>query len=170
MFIFLSSCSIYLDSPHENEIRSENLDFTCLNHYNEFVYKSKINGKADGQIFYITNFSVRLPKKIKSWQQSGNAFFFEYDDKEIIYIDSGYKKQKDAGEWILNETDDDQVYNRLSSYWYKRKYRENNLKANQLGRLSRVYSDGKVTILLYNIKSRNFEKYLSLVKNFKYLN
>lgn len=36
-------------------------------------------------------------------------------------------------------------------------------------RKSQVYSDGKTTILLYNIKKENFEKYL-LVKKFKYLN
>lgn len=170
IFFFFSSCSVYLDNPHENEIRSESLDFTYLNHYNEFVYKSKINGKADGQIFYTTHFSVRLPKKIKNWRILGNDFFFEFDGKEIIHIYSGYVNEGTAGDWIARETNNEEVDKKLHYYWDERKYSEESLNVNQSNRISKVYSDGRISILLYNIKRDNFENYLALIKNFKYLN
>lgn len=163
----LSSCASYLD--YSNSIHTDYMDFNYLENHNEFIYKSKVNATADSEVYYTTHFSINLPKKLKNWQSSSNEFFFEYDDKEIIYINSGYKNKGDAGKWVIRETNEDEIYNKLSSYWGKRKYDENYLDASKSGRVSKVYSDGKVSILLYNIKEQNFERYLELLKSFKYI-
>ncbi|MBA9073167.1 hypothetical protein GGR22_001293 [Flavobacterium gossypii] len=163
----ISSCGSYLD--YGNDIHTEYMDFNYMEKYNEFIYKSKINASAGSKVYYTTHFSVNLPKKIKNWQSSSNEFFFEYDGKEIIYINSGYKNKGEAGKWTMRETNGDEIYKKLSSYWDKRKYDENSLNGSKSGRASKVYSDGKALILLYNVKEKNFEKYLELVKSFKYI-
>lgn len=164
--IVLSSCCSYLDKGENTH--SEYMDFNYMENYNEFIYKSKVNVSADKEIYYTTHFSINLPKRIKNWQTSNNNFYFEYDNKQIIYINSGYKNRGTVGNWTIQETNNDEIYNKLSSYWNERKYNENSLKVRQSGRVSKIYSDGKATILLYNIKEENIEKYLDLVKSFSY--
>ncbi|MDR6969677.1 hypothetical protein J2X31_003711 [Flavobacterium arsenatis] len=167
LIIFFVSCSTSVDCG--KSIHTDFVDFTYLKNYNEFVYKSKINAVADNEVYYTTNFSLNLPKNIKGWLISDNEFYFEYANKQIVYIYSGYKNEGVAGKWTIQETNDDEIYSKLSSYWDKRKYNENNLKTGHTGRVSKFLSDGKVTILLYNIKRENFDKYLDLAKSFKYL-
>lgn len=164
----ISSCSSYLDRG--GNIHTDYMEFNYMENYNEFIYKSKVNFKADNEIYYKNHFLINLPKKIKNWQISDNLFYFEYDGKEIIYINSGYKNEATVGIWKVSETNNEEIYNKLQSYWDKRKYNEVTLKAGEVDRVSKVYSDGKVFILLYNIKQENFEKYMDLLKSFKYLN
>ncbi|WP_394776831.1 hypothetical protein [Flavobacterium sp.] len=165
--ITICSCSTYLDGG--KNINTDYMDFNYMQNYNEFIYKSKVNSTADKEVYYPTHFKIDLPKKIKNWQSSNNEFYFEYSDKEIIYINSGFKNTGTVGSWILKETDDNEIFSKLSSYWNKRKYDEDDLKLEISNRKSQIYSDGKTTILLYNIKRENFERYLTLVKSFKYL-
>ena len=166
--IVTGSCGSYVD--HGESVKSDVMEFKYEENYNQFIYKSKINSTADNEVLYTTHFSVNLPKNIRNWQTSSNEFYFEYDSKEIIYINAGYKNKGDAGKWSESQPSNDEIYAKLSSYWGKRKYNEDALKGGNSGRVSKVYSDGKVSILLYNIKQENFEKYLGLVKSFKYLN
>ena len=166
--ITICSCSTYLDSG--KNINTDYMDFNYMETYNEFTYKSNVNSIADKEIYYPTHFKIDLPKKIGNWQISGNEFYFEYTDKEIIYINTGFKNTSTAGSWILKETDDDEIFSILSSYWNKRNYNDDDLKLDISNQKSQLYSDGKTTILLYNIKKENFDKYLMLVKKFKYLN
>ncbi|WDF61885.1 hypothetical protein PQ462_10960 [Flavobacterium sp. KACC 22758] len=165
--IITSSCNTYLD--HGKKIHTDYMDFYYMDSYNEFIYKSKIKSTADKEIYYPTSFKVNLPKKIKNWQISSNEFYFEYDNKEIIYIYSGYKNEGSSGKWTLRETNDNEIYKRIDPYWNKRKYDEDALKNGYSGRTSKAYTDDKVIILLYNVKLENFENYLSLIKTFKYL-
>ncbi|SHF40185.1 hypothetical protein SAMN05444377_10827 [Flavobacterium fontis] len=163
----ISSC--VLNRDHGKDIHTEYMDFNFKESHNEFIYKSKINAIADNDIYYKTNFSIKLPKNLKNWQISSNEFFFEYSGKEIIYINSGYKNKGQAGKWVIRDTNDDEIFNTLNSYWTKRKYSEGNLKVFNSSRVSKVYTDGKALILLYNIKKENFEKYFELIKSFEYI-
>ncbi|WP_026706152.1 hypothetical protein [Flavobacterium soli] len=167
LIIFFVSCGTYVDRG--KSIHTDFVDFTYLKNYNEFVYKSKINAVADNEVYYTTNFSLNLPKNIKGWFISDNEFYFEYANKEIIYINSGYRNSDNNGNWMVREINNEEINRFLSSYWNKRKYNEDDLEHEIFGRTSKIYSDGKVTILLYNIKSKNFDKYLDLAKSFKYL-
>jgi len=165
--IAFSSCRSYLDCG--KSIQNNFMNFNYLENYNEFIYKSKVNATADNEIYHTSHFSINLPKMLKNWQSLGNEFYFEYDDKEIIYINAGFKNVGDAQTWKVRETNSDEIYTKLNSYWNKRGYNENALTAEQSRRISKVYSDEKILILLYNIKKENFDEYLSLVKSFKHL-
>lgn len=166
IIVLFSSCRTYIDGG--KNIQSDYIDFNYFPDHNEFVYKSKINAISDKQIYYTTNFIINLPKKIINWQTSNNEFYFEYEDKEIIYVNSGYRNIGDAGNWILRETDDKEIFEKLSFYWDDKKYDENDLKVSQFGKISKVYTDGKFTVLLYNIKEKNYFKYLELIRKVVY--
>lgn len=166
--ILLVSCSTYVDRG--KNIHTDDVDFNYFENHNEFVYKSKINSVADNEVSYTKNFSVNLPKKIKGWLISDNEFYFEYANKELIYINTGYKNKDNIENWIIRESNNEEVNVFLSSYWNRRIYNEDDLKLGAFDRISKVYSDGQVTILLHNIKKKNFDRYLDLVKSFKYLN
>jgi hypothetical protein len=118
---------------------------------------------------YPNHFSLNLPKELKNWLSLGTEFYFEYRGKEIIYINAGFKNTGYAQTWLARETSDDEIYTRLNSYWIKRGYNENTLKTGHSGRISKVYSDKKVLILLFNIKKEDFDNYFELIKSFKYL-
>ena len=164
-----TSCRTYLDLDRRRSIYSDFMNFDYLATHNQLVYKNKVNSSAGKDVFYTTHFSIALPKRLKNWLISSNEFFFEYDNKQIIYINSSHLNKGNAGKWVIQEVHDDKIYSALSSYWYRRKYDEDALKSGKAGRVSKVYSDGKVSILLYNIKRENFDKDLNLVKQFKYL-
>ena len=122
----ISSC--VLNRDHGKDIHTEYMDFNFKESHNEFIYKSKINAIADNDIYYKTHFSIKLPKNLKNWQISSNEFFFEYSGKEIIYINSGYKNKGQAGKWVIKDTNDDEIFNTLNSYWTIRKYSEENFR------------------------------------------
>ncbi len=166
--LLISSCQTYIDRG--SNFHSNNINFNYLENHNEFLFKSKVNAIADKQVFYVTNFSINLPKKIKYWERSNNEFFFEYASKEIIYLNVGYKNKGNYDSWTIRDIEDDELYDKLSSYWDKRKYNENTLKTGSSGRVSKVYSDGRVEVYLYNIKQENFDRYFGLIKSFKYKN
>jgi len=168
IWMSICSCTTYLDKGQS--IHNDHLDFNYTKNYNEFIYKSNTNSVADNQLFLKTHFSINLPKKIKFWIISSNEFFFEYRGKQIIYINSGYKNEKSIGNWSIQEPTSEKIYSLLRSYWNSRNYKEEKLTFEKAVSNSKIYTDGNVLILLYNIKQENFAKYMELVKSFKYLN
>jgi hypothetical protein len=134
---------------------------------NKFNYINDINASADHEVYYTTNFSITLPKGIINWIKSNNNFFFEYDNKQIIYIYSAYKNEgKESDNWILSEISSDKARNDLNYYWEKRKYNENYLLKEHSGRISKLYTNGKYKILLYNIKNENLPIFTQATKTF----
>lgn len=166
--VLVTSCSSYIDS-NEKSINTDYLDFKFLSKKNEFVYKSKVNSSADNEVYYTANFKITLPKKIKNWYKSNNEFYFEYDSKQIIYIESGYKNVGQEVNWSLNDFQQDNIYKIFGAYWDKQNYDESYLHKNHNERLTKLYTNGKVKILLYNIKKENYASFLEHVKSFKYL-
>ncbi len=152
----------------DKNVVSKSMTISLYDQYNELYYFNPINGSADNEIFYNTHFTMKLPKGIIYWMRSGNHFFYEYDSKQIIYIYNPFRNDdKDSGQWRLEEVQGDIDYN-LEQYWVgERKYKENYLYKNHKNRVAKIYTDGKYQILLYNIKSENFENFLELVKTFK---
>jgi len=166
LVIIFISCKSYLD--REKSIHSDYFDFNYLKTYNEFVYKSKINSCADKEKYLTTNFKIRLPKNIKDWLISNPDFFYEYKQKQIIYIYTGYKNIGKESDWTLKYTNNEEIKDLLYKFWVKKNYHYDNL-INKPNRITRLYTNGKVKILLFNIKQKNFENFLGLVKTFKYI-
>ncbi|AZA54343.1 hypothetical protein [Chryseobacterium sp. G0201] len=91
--ILLNSCTSYIDVP-KNNLNNNYVVFDYNNNQNNFKYINKVNATADHEVYYTTNFSISLPKKIINWNIVDNNFFFEYDSKQYIYIHLIKMKEK----------------------------------------------------------------------------
>lgn len=85
LILLISSCTSYIDIS-KNNINNDSMIFEYGNNENKLKYINKVNASADHEIYYTTNFSITLPKGIINWVKGNNNFFFEYADKQIIYI------------------------------------------------------------------------------------
>ena len=166
LVLLMNSCTSYIDSP-KNSISNDSIIFEYGNNGNKLKYINKVNASADHEIYYTTNFSITLPKGIVNWARSDNNFFFEYDNKQIIYIYTAYKNEgKESDNWLLSEIEPNEVENYLNNYWEKKGYKEKYLLEKHIGRMSKLYTNGKYKILLYNIKTENFSIFIQSTKTF----
>jgi hypothetical protein len=167
----LGSCKVYLDTAGRS-ISTDYMMFKYQKDYNEFDYFSKVNAVADNQTFYTTHFSIRLPKNIVYWKQLGNKFYYEYDSKQLIYIYTAYKnEEKESNKWELKDIGEASAFKYLEDYWIKeRDYPESYFEKKRKKRVTKLYTDDKYDILLYNIKEKNLSVFLDFIKSFKVKN
>ena len=162
----MNSCSSYIDIP-KNSISTNSMVFEYSNNDNKLKYINKVHASADQDIYYTTHFSITLPKNIVNWNISSNNFFFEYDDKQILYIYSSYKNEgQESKNWELKDIDYNADLKYIGEYWDKRKYKEEYLFKVHNGRVSKFYTNGKYKILLYNIKRQNIKKFIESAQTF----
>ncbi|QYJ68244.1 hypothetical protein [Flavobacterium litorale] len=166
--IVIISCKpMYFDINGYSYI-TDNYSFNFGSNFNEFYYNSTIHGVAEETVYYKQHFRINLPKKIITFAISDNDFFFEFPDKQIIYIKSDYETLGVKDDWIISD-----YYGDISSeypfiwYWKERGYNIRYLQGERENRINKLYSNGKIDIILYNIKPENVEKYLTLIKSFK---
>lgn len=166
--ILLSSCKTYLDTS-KNSIATDYMTFRYEKDYNELDYFNKVNASADKDVFYTTHFSINLPKDIVYWTRLDNKFYFEYSSKQIIYIYSSYKNEGgESDNWELKELPEGKGFSYLDEYWTNvRRYNEDDLYKRNKSRTSKLYTNGKYEILLYNIKEKNYPSFLELIKTFR---
>lgn len=165
--LVLSSCKTYIDVT-EKSIRTDYMTFRYQKKYNEFDYFSKVNGVADKEVFYKTHFTIDLPKNIVYWMMLDNKFYYEYDSKQLIYIYTSYKNQgKQSDNWELKDMDKGAEWEYFGEYWNQRGYDEKELNAANSNRITKLYTNGRYEILLYNVKEKNYNSFLGRVKSFK---
>lgn len=84
-----------------------------------------------------------------------------------LYIYSAYKnKGNESNDWKLLDVEPSDIENYLTNYWEKRGYREEYLLKEHVGRISKIYTNGKYKILLYNIKAEKFSTFTQSAKTF----
>lgn len=167
MSTLLTSCKTYLDIS-KNSIATDYMTFKYQKNYNELDYFNKVNAARDKDVFYTTHFTINLPKDIVYWMKSGNTFFFEYDSKQVIYIYTAYKNEgKDSDTWELKNVDEGSELKYLEDYWKERRYNESLLDVRKKNRVTKLYTNGKYKILLYNIKQKNFFSFFDFIKTYK---
>lgn len=165
--ILLNSCKTYLDVA-KNSISADYMTFKYQKKYNELDYFNKINASADKEVFYTTHFTINLPKDIIYWKQFGNKFYYEYDTKQVIYLYTAYKNEgKESDVWELKNINEGSELKYLEDYWKERGYNEELLEVRKKNRVTKLYTNGKYEILLYNIKQENFSSFLDFIKTFK---
>lgn len=165
--ILFNSCRSYLDVQGK-DIATGYMTFRYQKSHNELDYFNKVNALADKEIFYTTHFAINLPKNIIYWKQLGNKFYYEYDSKQIIYIYTSYKNEgKQSSNWELKNIDEGSEAKYLADYWNARGYDEETLGVKKNNRVTKLYTNGKYEILLYNIKEKNLTSFLDLIKSFK---
>lgn len=165
--LLLCSCRTYLDGT-TNSINTDYMTFKCQKKYNELNYFNNVNASADKEVFYTTHFSITLPKGIVYWTRMDNKFYYEYDSKQVIYIYTAYKNEgKESDTWELKNINEGGELKYLEEYWKKRGYNEEQLVVKGKNRVTKLYTNGKYEILLYNIKQKNFSSFLNFIKTFK---
>ncbi len=169
IFILLTlfSCKSVIDYNENDSIKASGFSFQYNKDHNKFLYYNNINGVAENQIFYNTHFEIKLPKGIINWSARRHDFIFEYNNKQIIYVYVPYKNEGiESNHWELKDIDYHDALN-LGEYWEERKYKENHLYKEHPKRISKIYTNGKYIIMLYNIKDINYPKFVQSVKTFK---
>ena len=165
---FLHSCSsIYLDKKELN-YKGKCYHFESYETYNVFRKVCPVNGWAEG-VLIRKYYEIRLPKNIVYFQ-TGTEDIFEYPSKQIIYIYNCFTKKpyENEDEWIFRDATFRDVEN-LYDYWERRGYHINSLENFNNKRISKVYSDGCTTILLFNIKPNNYKAFKNLILTYKYI-
>jgi len=157
LILNIVSCSTI---DKNKDINTSYYDFIFKKKYNEFIYKSKINSHAGSQIYITTNFTIALPKGIQKWMKSDNEFVFDYKNNEFIFINSGYENIGNEQNWTIRNLENNE---------FEKIFKEFPEPKVDKKRVSKIYSNGKISILLINIKKQNIEYYINLIKNFKYL-
>jgi hypothetical protein len=172
LLVFLVSCKVYMDGGMNN-ISTGYMTFDFGTYYNTLDYFSDVNAIAGNEVFYNTFFTIKLPKKLVYGVMHGNDFYFEYDSKQIIYIYNEFRNVgKDSNVWNLIDVEDEEdIYLYLDAYWINvRGYDEDYLFKKNGSRVTKLYTNGKYKILLYNIKKRNYKLFLYYVKSFEVKN
>ena len=85
----------------------------------------------------------------------------------MICVYSSYANKEGHGdEWKLFEPKENDEFNYLDEY-FEKKVKGNKRKNRKAGRITKVYTNSKYEILLYNIKKENFDSFYDFVKSFK---
>ena len=170
IILLFSSCRTYIDN--ESDIIRDNFD-SVYGHlyakdiYNEYVYINKIGLRADKEVFYPRHYKLKLPKGIVKFyaQISENYTCIEYPSKQIICIKAKYLNDNvKEDQWKLINPDEETMEKMLSDYWEEKNYNFDNIRARN-HRITKLYTNGIFSILLYNIKEKNFDHFLYMVKS-----
>lgn len=172
LFIFLltlSGCkSAYIDQDRTGILPLNFGAFvlnTANNDFNVVTTLSRKSVKVDNEIVQRRNFKVNIPKKLVNWEVHDNEFIFEYDDRQVIVIDAGYEDNtKLKGRWENGEVDEDLIYKYLYRYFHKKDWI---METRKRGTVTTIYTNGEVTILLFNIKSENLASFGKLLQSFE---
>jgi len=161
--ITMYTCSSYIDTS--NNIYSKSLEFIFKGNYNEFVNKNKVAMTTGNEVFRPRNYLIKLPKKIVHWELIDNILYVEYPAKQIICVKAKYLNDNvKEGQWKLINPDEETMEKMLSDYWEEKNYNFDNIRARN-HRITKLYTNGIFSILLYNIKEKNFDHFLYMVKS-----
>lgn len=165
-FSFIS-CRTNLDVA-KNSFENKHMSFKYRDTLNEFDYYSQVLAFAHDEYSNQTHFSINLPKGLQKWSRLGfNKFYFEYPKKQIIAVVTKFKEDiKPYEKWELKSFTGSS-YDYIQLYWKTRNYNEKSIFKKSNNRITMIYTNGNIEILLYNIKLENFPYYLKTVKSFK---
>ena len=166
--IFISP--IYLSGQDYNKSGTDikNKD-TCI--FFKFIPNFTVN-RGNNEIFKPKSFEINLPKKIKYWEAiSGANFGFYYKSKQVIFINTDlYNCSNNKSDSIYTPSEKEMENLITTTFETSRKKRRDIKEIPFLkGRKYQIVKKQGVTILLYNIKNKNYDDYLKLIKTFKEL-
>ena len=116
LLILASSCRSFVD-VNNSSFSNSSVNFRFLDQKNEFIFISKINAQADNYVYYVQNFRIFLPKRILNWSGSANEFFFEYENKQLIYLYVEYKNVSDENDLQISDFKQEDIISILNEYW-----------------------------------------------------
>ena len=115
-------------------------------------------------------FSIQLPKGIEYWSFRSREYVFEYDSKQIIVVWGGYQNYNQRPDkWELRNVVGNEFRFTMQEFLEDRNYNVDLWDEPKGKRLTKIYTNGEVKILLFNIKPENFDMFLNNLKQFQYL-
>lgn len=135
---------------------------------NHLIYRNSIPAQAHKYVCYPLPFSVNLPKGLITYEMTSMDFKFDYSNKQYVLM------QVDYWAWDLIERDtsyspsNDEIYSFLDRFNAASDKNFFDLEPKH-NRKQWFVQYGRAKILLFNIRSRNFRRYVSTVKTFKFL-
>jgi len=168
LLLLLSSCASYYDDY--GHVVYKEYSFKFNSNYNTYRVLERMPTIADTEISYLQKFEINLPKKIKKHMISGGNYIFEFNHNQIIVINAGYSNyNKKSDIWILKNSDIYESYAFLNGYWKDKDYEKMIIYKADSKNAAKIYTNGEVKILLFNIRNDDFDDYLQTIKSFKYL-
>jgi hypothetical protein len=162
------SCTKYLDGAayYNQTFINNSYKFSILREKNLFEYINDIDLVADKEVLKPTKFKLDLPKDLIYFEMPNmSSFFFYYRDSQCIYINiDNYLKNDLINDtlYIPSKSEIEQLIDKSPNGKFKCNLRANEYVVDRdFYRLNR----GKITILLYNIKHRNFDMYLKSIQS-----
>ncbi|GAB6119055.1 hypothetical protein [Dysgonomonas termitidis] len=154
-FLLVISCkSPFVDSKIGNMgTGDKGIILTSNTNYNELNYNPTVQLSKDKEILLLNNYNIYLPKGIVSYSIRNNILYFYYSNNEIIIINSGEKEKERIEDGSLNDfyIDNEDFYKNAGSQPYIYISREY-LRKPQKGRITKIFSNNNIFIILYNIK------------------
>jgi len=167
--IFPVNLSGQNDIKFKQEIFIENKD-TCV--FLKFIPNITYN-KGDNEIYKPKPFEINLPKKIKYWEAiTSSNFGFYYKSKQVIFINTDLENcSNNKSDSIIYTPSEKEIETLITTTFETSRKKRRNIKEIPLlkRRKNQIIKKQEITILLYNIKNKNFNQYLDLVKTFKEL-
>lgn len=173
LLTILTSCSEYkyIDNPKFGDnIDYNDFGFKQFQNHNTFYSRHKIGMRAGNQTSYYQHYDINVPKNIKKWWYYGTEFFIEYENRQIISINPGEEiKDNKITDW--KELVENPDLSCISDYYKNiHKKRWDYYAKIKSGRITKIYSDGHSTIILFNIKKENELEFSNIKNTLKYIN
>ncbi len=165
--IFLADLSGQNDIKFKQEIYIENKD-TCI----FFKFIPNITYTRDNEIYKPKSFEINLPKKIKFWEAINSSNFgIYYKSKQVIFINTDLENcSNNKSDSIYTPSEKEIEYLITTIFETSREKRRDIKEIPFLKcRKHQIIKRQRITILLYNIKNKNYDNYLKLIKTFKEL-
>jgi hypothetical protein len=158
----------------KGEYKNKHDEWLISDTHNTFRMISKVWGRAGSDIYYHHHYQLDIPKNIKLYTTVNHHLYVMYDSKQVIVVESGYKNRgENTTEWTLIDVSKNNEAERhiFDAYRYltQKEYSEKYLEKLSKNRISKIYTNKKSSIYLYNIKKENFEEFLKFAKTFKYI-
>ena len=169
---FINIFPVYLsgqnDIKFKQEIYIENKD-TCI--FFKFIPNVTYN-RGDNEIYKPKPFEISLPKEIRYWEAiSSSNFGIYYKSNQVIFINTDlYNSSNNKSDSIYTPSEKEMENLITTIYVTSRKKRRDIKEIPVLkDRKYQILKKQGVIILLYNIKNKNYNDYLKLIKTFKKL-
>jgi len=170
LFVF-SSCGIYIDKVSSNQsLPVKQGYFGFYPDSNILVYTSTVGLKRDTEKVYPKHFKVTLPKGIKYYElTSSTDFSIYYDSKQVFFM--RVDLESNATEDTMYIPKQDELENLIQSglTLQKSKYNIKKIGFNE-SRKNVIIKKGAATILLYNIKSSEYDLFYKSANTFSFVN
>jgi hypothetical protein len=170
LFVF-TSCGRYIDKVNNSQslpVRQGYYDF--YSDSNILVYTSTVGLTRDTEKIYPKHFKVTLPKGIKYYELTGSTdFSIYYASNQVFFIRVDLEKNVSGDTMYIPMQDELQRFIQSGITLKKSKHDIKKIDFTE-SRKNVFIRKGRATILLYNIKHREYDLFYKSANTFRFVN